>query len=261
MTILDKIIAHKQEEVRQEKEAVPVSDLEKYPAFSRTCLSFRDYLTHPEKSGIIAEYKRASPSKGLINGVAPIEETVGGYQAAGASAVSVLTDTEFFKGSLRDLTAARSVLDIPLLRKEFIIDEYQLLQAKAYGADMVLLIAAVLDTDRLKALSSAARSLGLQVLLEIHSLEELERSLIDTVDAIGVNNRNLNDFTVSLDRSFELAGRIPGHFLKISESGISDPEAIRRLREAGFNGFLIGESFMRTSNPAAALRKLVEEVH
>ncbi len=258
MTILDTIIAKKSIEVAQAKAQAPVGSLEKKPLFARGCLSLSESVLDPEKTGIIAEYKRASPSKGVINDHSAVEEVVAGYQQAGASAVSVLTDTDFFKGSLDDLAEARPILQIPLLRKEFVIDEYQILEAKAYGADIILLIAAVLDPAQVKDLSAFAKSLGMNVLLEVHNRAELERNLVDTVDAIGVNNRNLNDFSVSLNHSMELVELIPNRFIKVSESGISDPATIRSLREAGFQGFLIGENFMKTGNPTRAIKEFVQ---
>lgn len=260
MTILDKIIARKREEVTTAKEKTPLASLEKYPLFGRNCYSLRQAILDKDKTGIIAEYKRASPSKGTINDTSPVAETVLGYETAGASAVSVLTDADFFKGSLDDLVQARRTLSIPLLRKEFIIDTYQLAEAKAYGADIILLIAACLSAEEIDRLSSYAKSLGLEVLLEVHNREELERSLFSTIDAIGVNNRNLKDFTVSTEHSLRLVDIIPDQYIKISESGISDPKTINQLRKAGFQGFLIGENFMKTGNPGIAIQKFVEKL-
>jgi len=260
MTILDKIIARKTVEVEQAKIAVPLAALEQRPLFPRPCLSLRNTVHDSQKNGIIAEYKRASPSKGIINDRVPVATVVEGYQEAGVSAVSVLTDGPFFSGTLDDLVAARAVLQVPLLRKEFIIDEYQVVEAKAHGADIILLIAAVLDPTRIKALSELSKSLGLSVLLEVHNREELERSMMDSVDAIGVNNRNLNDFSVSLDHSLTLVDVIPERFVKVSESGISNPATIRQLRNAGFQGFLIGENFMKTANPMEAVKEFVKEI-
>lgn len=260
MTILDKIIAKKTVEVEQAKRAVPLAALEQRPLFSRPCLSLYNAVHDSKKNGIIAEYKRASPSKGIINDQVSVSTVVKGYQEAGVSAVSVLTDGPFFSGRLEDLEAARAVLQVPLLRKEFIIDEYQIIEAKAHGADIILLIAAVLDPTRIKALSELSRSLGLNVLLEVHNREELERSMMDSVDAIGVNNRNLNDFSVSLDHSLTLVDLIPQKFVKVSESGISNPDTIRQLRNAGFQAFLIGENFMKAADPLGAVKKFVEEI-
>lgn len=260
MTILDKIIAKKTVEVEQAKRAVPLAALEQRPLFSRPCLSLYNAVHDSKKNGIIAEYKRASPSKGIINDQVSVSTVVKGYQEAGVSAVSVLTDGPFFSGRLEDLEAARAVLQVPLLRKEFIIDEYQIIEAKAHGADIISLIAAVLDPTRIKALSELSRSLGLNVLLEVHNREELERSMMDSVDAVGVNNRNLNDFSVSLDHSLTLVDLIPQKFVKVSESGISNPDTIRQLRNAGFQAFLIGENFMKAADPLGAVKKFVEEI-
>ncbi len=258
MTILDTLIARKKIEVAAAKDAVSPNALARMPLFARDCYALAESISAADRNGIIAEYKRASPSKGIINDRSAVADVVAGYRAAGVSAVSVLTDQDFFKGTLDDLVAARAVLEIPLLRKEFIIDEYQLVEAKAHGADIILLIAAVLTPAEIKGLSGQAKALGLSVLLEVHDREELDRSIVDTVDAIGVNNRNLKDFTVSLDHSLELVEVIPDRFIKVSESGISDQATIRQLRQAGFQGFLIGENFMKTTDPAAAIQTFVD---
>lgn len=260
MTILDKIIEKKKIEVADAKAKVSVQELEQYALFSRTCYSLRESVLDPARTGIIAEYKRASPSKGLINGKSTIQEVVKGYQDAGASAISVLTDADFFQGALADLNAAREVLQIPLLRKEFIIDSYQIAEAKAYGADIILLIAACLNAEEILTLSQYAKSLGLNVLLEVHNEEELERSLFESIDAIGVNNRNLKDFSVSLDHSYDLVDKIPHRYIKVSESGIADPNTIKDLKKHGFQGFLIGENFMKTENPGLAMKTFVKSL-
>jgi indole-3-glycerol phosphate synthase len=261
MTILDKIVEKKKIEVAEAKAKTSIEELKEYPLFSRKCYSLKKSVVHPERTGIIAEFKRASPSKGIINGIATVQEVVKGYQDAGASAISVLTDGDFFQGNLDDLLAAREVLEIPLLRKEFIVDEYQITEAKAYGADIILLIAACLSPKEIKTLSQHAKSLGLNVLLEVHNEEELTQNLWDTIDAIGVNNRNLKDFSVSLSHSYDLVDKIPSNYIKVSESGISDPETIKDLRSKGFNSFLIGENFMKTANPAAAILEFVKEIN
>ncbi|WP_099370613.1 indole-3-glycerol phosphate synthase TrpC [Sphingobacterium sp. 1.A.5] len=260
MTILDKIVVRKKEEVAEAKAKVSLEELQKMPLFSRTCYNLKESVLNPDKTGIIAEYKRASPSKGLLNGTSTVQEVVKGYQDVGASAISVLTDKDFFQGSLDDLTAAREVLQIPILRKEFIVDEYQIAEAKAYGADIILLIAACLDSKEIETLSKYAKTLGLNVLLEVHNEEELNRSIFNSIDAIGVNNRNLKDFIVSLDHSYDLVNKIPSTIIKVSESGISDPETIKNLKKAGFNAFLIGENFMKTENPAEAIKEFVEKI-
>ena len=257
MTILDKIVEKKKIEVAEAKTKVSLTELEQYPLFNRTCYSLKDSILHPQRTGIIAEFKRASPSKGLINGTSSVQDVVKGYQDAGASAISVLTDPDFFQGSLADITAAREVLTIPLLRKEFIVDRYQIAEAKAYGADIILLIAACLSPEEIEEFSSYAKSLGLNVLLEVHNEEELVANIFDTIDAIGVNNRNLKDFTVSLDHSYDLVNKIPNSYIKVSESGISDPQTIKDLKRKGFDSFLIGENFMKTADPATAIKEFV----
>lgn len=260
MTILDKIVERKKEEVAVAKSNVSLEQLTQYPLFNRVCFSLKESVLHPDRTGIIAEYKRASPSKGLINGHSTVEEVVLGYQNAGASAVSVLTDFDFFQGSLEDLTKARTVLNIPLLRKEFIVDKYQIAEAKAYGADIILLIAACLTPSEIEDFSTYATSLGLNVLLEVHNEEELLENIFPTIDAIGVNNRNLKDFSVSLAHSYDLVNKIPDDYIKVSESGISEPETIKDLKGKGFNSFLIGENFMKTSDPAKAIQEFVAQL-
>lgn len=260
MTILDKIILRKREEVVQAKEAVSESRLREYPLFNRTCYSLRESLLDPSKNGIIAEFKRASPSKGMINASSSVAEVVAGYEAAGAAAVSVLTDRDFFKGSLEDLAEARKHLHIPLLRKDFVIDRYQITEAKAYGADIVLLIAACLTPDEVRELSEYAKILGLNVLLEVHRQEELTPNLLESIDAIGVNNRNLHDFKVDIEHSIALAAGIPDQFLQISESGLDDPQTVIRLREAGFQGFLMGEYFMKNPDPVATINEFGQAI-
>ena len=260
MTILDKIINRKKEEVFEAKSKIGMSELQSMPLFSRACYNLKQSILDPNKTGIIAEFKRASPSKGLINGNSTVKQVVQGYQYAGASAISVLTDNDFFQGSLADLTAAREVLDIPLLRKDFIVDQYQIAEAKAYGADIILLIAACLNSNEIFNLSSYAKSLDLNVLLEVHNEDELNRSIFDTIDAIGVNNRNLKDFIVSLDHSYNLVNKIPSQYIKVSESGISDPQTIKTLRKEGFNAFLIGENFMKTEDPGKEIMDFVTKI-
>lgn len=260
MNILDKIVAHKKIEVEAAKKQVSYAELEGSEYFNRDVFSFKDFLLDPKRTGIIAEFKRKSPSKGIINDRVSVENVTNGYASAGASALSILTDTEFFMGNKADLQAARKVNQIPILRKDFMIDEYQVLEAKAWGADIILLIAAILTPAQIHQLASQAKSLGLNVLLEVHNLEELKRSINPNLDAIGVNNRNLADFTVSVETSYQLAEHIPSDFLKISESAISNPETIKQLKKAGFNGFLIGENFMKQADPGAAMKEFVKEL-
>jgi len=258
MNILDKIVFNKRVEVELAKKETSCAKLEESTLFQRETYSFKEFLLHPERTGIIAEFKRKSPSKGIINDKVTVKEVTNGYAAAGASALSVLTDTQFFMGKTADLIEARKVNTIPVLRKDFMVDEYQIIEAKALGADIILLIAAILSPAEIQQLASLAKSLGLNVLLEVHNLEELERSINPNLDAIGVNNRNLADFSVSVQTSFELADHIPAEFMKISESAISNTKVIKELKAAGFNGFLIGENFMRQEDPGLAMQEFVK---
>ncbi|GAB3646250.1 indole-3-glycerol phosphate synthase TrpC [Echinicola sediminis] len=252
MNILDKIIARKKEEVAESKSLVPVKKLERSIFFDSKVVSMKKYVTREDKTGIIAEFKRKSPSKGVINAGASVEKTSIGYMQAGASALSVLTDKDFFGGANEDLTTARKFNFCPILRKDFIIDEYQIVEAKSIGADCILLIAAALEPKRLEELASFAHSLGMEVLMEVHDLEELEMALNPHLDLVGVNNRSLKTFDVSLDTSYGLVDKIPADFVKISESGISDPRTLVELKAAGFDGFLIGENFMKSIRPHQA---------
>ncbi|RZL50506.1 MAG: indole-3-glycerol phosphate synthase TrpC [Pedobacter sp.] len=258
MNILDKIVIRKKEEVAAAKQKVSVAELEANPNFARKPLVFKDFLLDEKRTGIISEFKRRSPSKGLINGTADVAEVTQAYNFAGASALSVLTDTDFFGGKAEDLFQARAANQIPILRKDFMIDEYQILEAKAWGADIILLIASILTLQQIVDFGKLAQSLGLNVLLEVHSLEELEKSICPHLDAIGVNNRNLGDFTVNIQTSFDLVTQIPNEFLKISESAIDNPQVIKELKAVGYNGFLIGENFMKTNNPGQAIREFVK---
>jgi indole-3-glycerol phosphate synthase len=259
MNILDKIIVDKKREVILKKSIIPISQLKNSVFFERQTISLSQKLK-ASSTGIIAEHKRRSPSKSVINHNFTVEEVVKGYENAGACGISVLTDGKYFGGSLDDLLLARASVNIPLLRKEFIVDEYQILEAKAFGADLILLIAAVLTREEIKSLSEFAKKLGLEVLLEVHNQEELEKSIMPTLDMIGVNNRNLKTFEVSLDFSKQLAAQIPKDFVKVSESGISSIEAIAELRPYGYNGFLIGENFMKTDNAGKAATEFINKL-
>ena len=258
MNILDKIVLNKKAEVQAAKQNTTIKELEASALFNRQAYSFRDFLLDPARTGIIAEFKRRSPSKGIINDKVSVETVTTAYAEAGASALSVLTDTDFFMGTNADLLKARQANTIPVLRKDFMIDEFQVIEAKSLGADVILLIAAILTPQEIDKLASLAKSLGLNVLLEVHNLEELERSINPNLDAIGVNNRNLADFSVSVETSFDLAEQIPDEFLKISESAISNTKVIRELKQAGFSGFLIGETFMKQADPGLAMREFVK---
>lgn len=260
MNILDKIIECKRTEVEKRRQECPVSDLEKRLLFNRTPLSFRKFLKDPERAGIIAEFKKKSPSKGVINDKVLVQDVVRKYDEGGASAISVLTDIDFFGGADKDLTEARMVVDCPILRKDFIIDEYQIVEAKSIGADIILLIAAALTPKRLKELAELTRFLGMEVLLEVHDEMELENHINDFVDVVGVNNRSLKTFEVSLENSKRLSAIIPDKFLKISESGIRNAEDIFELRKYGFDGFLIGENFMKTEDPGKSMQEFVKSI-
>lgn len=259
-TILDKIVKHKLLEIAAAKAIVSAKRLEEGELFQRACYSLKEFMLAPERTGIIAEFKRASPSKGIINNRVNVAAVTSGYAGAGASALSVLTDSEFFGGNINDLIQAREANTIPILRKEFILDEYQIIEAKAMGADIILLIAAILTPQQIATFASVAKGLGLSVLLEVHNQQELEQSLCDDLDAVGVNNRNLADFSVSLQHSYNLVNQIPAHFLKVSESGISNPKTIHELKQAGFNGFLIGENFMKEEDPGRAMMEFVGKI-
>jgi len=259
MTILDTIIADKHREVTLKKSIIPVSQLEASVLFQRTCISLRQNLIN-STSGIIAEHKRRSPSRAVINQDFSVEEVVKGYEEAGVCGISVLTDGKYFGGSLDDLILARACVTRPLLRKEFIIDAYQILEAKAYGADVILLIAAVLNREELKHLSAFAKHIGLEVLLEVHHLEELEQSLMPSLDMIGVNNRNLKTIEVSLENSKLLASKIPNDFVKVSESGISTIEAVKELQAYGYKGFLMGEHFMKTNCVGKSAKEFIDQL-
>ncbi len=258
MNILDKIVAYKKREVDRDKRETTYIELEESEYFHRETYSFKEFLLAPERTGIIAEFKRKSPSKGIINDEALVKEVTKQYADAGASALSVLTDRNFFGGRKLDLKRARRANTIPVLRKDFMIDEYQIVEAKALGADIILLIAAILTPAEIKNLAALAKSLELNVLLEVHNLEELERSIDTNLDAIGVNNRNLADFTVSVQNSYNLVDHIPNEFLKISESAISDTQTIKDLKKVGFQGFLIGENFMKQADPGKAMQEFVK---
>ena len=259
MNILDKIVADKKIEVALRKSVIPTSQLEASVLFDRNPNSLADALRN-SKTGIIAEHKRRSPSKSVINQSVSVQDVASGYQNAGVCGMSVLTDGKYFGGSLDDLLLVRASATMPLLRKEFIIDQYQLVEAKAYGADVILLIAAVLSREEIKSLSEFAKSIALDVLLEVHNLEELEKSIMPSLDMLGVNNRNLKTFEVSTDVSKELSTHIPDDFVKVSESGISSIEAIKDLQQYGYQGFLIGENFMKTENPGTSAIEFIQKL-
>ena len=257
MNILDKINENKRREIAEAKEKVTVDQLKESPYFNRTVNSLKAALLAEGASGIIAEFKTQSPSKGVINEEAEASEVTAGYLAGGASGLSVLTDEAYFGGSFEDLAKARwANPKTPILRKDFMLDPYQIYEAKAHGADVVLLIAESLNKQLLLELTQTANDIGLEVLVEIHSEEELDK-LNPMVDIVGVNNRNLKTFEVDINTSIHLGELIPAQYLKISESGISTPESIAQLRATGFKGFLIGETFMKTEDPGQACAEFI----
>jgi indole-3-glycerol phosphate synthase len=260
MNILNQIIEHKRKEVAERNSLYPPKLLEQSIYFGSPTVSLKKYIQRSDKSGIIAEIKRKSPSRGMINNSVSVERTSIGYMQAGASALSVLTDREFFGGSNDDLTIARKFNFCPILRKDFTVDEYQIIEAKSIGADAILLIAAVLSPVEIRQFAIQAKQLGLEVLLEVHSLEELKRSITDEIDLIGVNNRDLQSFNVSLDVSRDLAAHIPNLFVKVSESGIESPEAIVELKKFGYEGFLMGQNFMQHNRPEEAAKEFVRQL-
>lgn len=258
-TILDRIVADKRKEVDLRKSLFSVSDLERSPLISRKTISLSEKLANSD-SGIIAEHKRRSPSKSVINQNLNVQDVATGYEKAGVCGMSVLTDGKYFGGSIDDLILARASSNLPLLRKEFIIDEYQLLEAKAYGADVILLIAAVLSKSELIELANFAKNIDLEVLLEVHNEEELIKSIEASPHMMGVNNRNLKTFEVSIDTSKKLSEKIPDDFVKVSESGISDPKVISELQKYGYHGFLIGENFMKTEDPGKHALEFIQQL-
>ncbi|WP_452223611.1 indole-3-glycerol phosphate synthase TrpC [Lacinutrix chionoecetis] len=260
MNILDKITKDKRIEVNLRKQLIPTKQLEQSILFERKTISLAQKLKN-STTGIIAEHKRRSPSKQVINHDLNMFDVAIGYEDAGVSGMSVLTDGKYFGGSLDDLLTARASCNLPLLRKEFIIDQYQILEAKAYGADVILLIAAILSKDEIKQFSEFAKSLHLDVLLEVHNEKELNKSIMPSLDMLGVNNRNLKTFEVSLQTSKALSQLIPNDFVKVSESGISSVEAIKELQPYGYKGFLIGENFMKTENAGESAKQFIKALN
>jgi len=260
MNILDKIIEHKRQEVEDRKVLWPTRILEKGILFERSTYSLKKELLRADRSGVIAEFKRQSPSKGVINQDASVERVSIGYTLAGASALSILTDTKFFGGSNEDLTLARKFNSCPILRKDFVVDEYQIIEAKSIGADVILLIASVLTPKEVKNFTNVAHKLGLEVLLEIHDEQEFLNNTQSNIDLIGVNNRNLKTFEVSIETSKRLSSLIPDVMVKVSESGIDNSNSILELRKFGFKGFLIGQAFMQQTNPEKACSAFIEEL-
>ncbi len=259
MNILEKIIAYKKPLVTEKKVKEPVAALRESAYFNRKPFSLKQALADMDSSGIIAEFKRKSPSKPAINLGASVKEVTKGYQEGGAAALSILTDEHFFGGKIQDIMQVREQINIPILRKDFIFDPYQVYEAKSIGADAILLIAEVLSKEKILELSSLAWQLRLEVLMEIHSTEQLSK-ISPFIDIIGVNNRNLKTFETSIQNSIELAPEIPNDVLRISESGIHSVQEIQSLQSVGYKGFLIGEQFMKTQDPANTCRNFIQEI-
>ena len=260
MTILDEIIAYKRKEIEERAATHPIKLLEQSIYFNSNCVSLKKYILRDDKSGIIAEFKRKSPSKGNINAYADVEKVTIGYMQAGASALSVLTDNHFFGGKNSDLITARKFNFCPILRKDFTVSEYQIIEAKSIGADAILLIAAVLTKEEITQFSKLAFQLGMEVLLEIHTQEELDK-YIPEISLVGINNRNLKTFEVDYENSIRLANQLPENTVKIAESGINNPKKIMDLKAHGFDGFLIGENFMKTAEPEITAKKFIEQIN
>ena len=257
--ILAKIIESKFGEVADRKMQISTKQLEAMPLFAKKCLSLKANLLDRSKTGIIAEFKRQSPSKGMINAVADVNEVTKAYSDFGAAGVSVLTDGPYFGGSLADLSIAIQN-PIPVLRKEFIIDEFQLIEAKAFGASVILLIASCLTPAETKQLAGIAKVLGMEVLLELHDEAELEY-LCEEVDFVGINNRSLKSFEVNIEHSLKLKNLLPKEKLSIAESGIYDLATFQLLKKEGFDGFLMGEYFMKQENPAKAFEEFSKQIN
>ena len=257
MNILDTIIERKKQEIKDSKSSISVQQLKDSEFFNRKTLSLKKTLQ--SKSGIIAEFKRQSPSKGIINDTISPIEVVSAYENFGASAVSILTDKVFFGGSFDDILSVRKEINIPILRKDFMIDEYQFYEAKSIGADVILLIAACLSPSQVLEFTELSQDLGLEVLLEIHTDEELQH-INKNIDFVGINNRNLKDFKVDLQHSVNLKNQLPKDVLSIAESGIYGIEDFNYLKEKGFDGFLMGEYFMKNENPAKAFEEFISNV-
>lgn len=255
-TVLDRIVAETREEVERRKRELPLGQspsIDRRPAAGTR--RFREALRGGEV-GVIAEFKRRSPSAGPLHERPDLAAIVGAYERGGAVALSILTEGPNFNGRLEDLRVAREVCNLPLLRKDFVVDPYQLHEAIGAGADAVLLIVAALAQGELASLHDSARALGLDVLVEVHDREELQRALAVGADVVGINNRDLRDFSVDLERTARLMDDVPPGVTVVSESGIARPEQLQRLRERGVDAVLVGESLMRSPDPDAALRAL-----
>ena len=256
MTVLQDIIQHKREEIESKRRHVSIQNLTQSNLFKRPVKSLQKSIKNG--NGIISEFKRKSPSAGLISKGKTLEDTVHFYNKHKVSAISILTDQHYFGGQVEDLSIARSIFSGPILRKDFIIDEYQLFEAKSYGADAILLIAEALDEYHAKYLTTIAKSIGLEVLMEFHSEEELHK-LNENVDVIGVNNRNLKTLKTDIQHSFDIIKKLPYHQVKISESGLEHPDQIQDLVQIGYDGFLIGESILKSPESLPSLIEISKQ--
>ena len=259
MKILDKIVEDKKIEINKLLSNSSISKLENSHLFSRKCISLKESIKN-NNSGIICEFKRRSPSNQNINYISSLSDVVSGYEEAGAAGLSILTNKKYFDGDTQDIIDIRDISNLPILRKEFIISEYQVIETKSIGSDAILLIASILSKEEIIGYSSLAKSIGLEVLLEIHSEDELYKISGDDIDIVGVNNRNLDTLEIDLNNSIELYEKIPSKFVKVSESGISEVESILKLKEVGYNGFLIGEKFMKTNNPMESAYDFIKKI-
>jgi indole-3-glycerol phosphate synthase len=260
MHILEEITNFKKRLLAYKKKIVSIQDLEKSPLFEKPCISLSESIKK-SKFGIIAEHKRRSPSKPHINFKADVFEVAQAYENSGASGMSVLTEQKYFGGSLEDLILSRAASNLPLLRKDFMVDEYQFIEAKAHGADVVLLIAACLGPNQIKDFSKLTKELGMQCILEVHNQKELEESYCDSIDILGVNNRNLKTFRVDLQTSHDLIKYMPKSVVKISESGIKNEKDILELKKSGYQGFLLGEHFMKSENPGLSAKTFIDKLN
>ncbi|WP_297983235.1 indole-3-glycerol phosphate synthase TrpC [uncultured Chryseobacterium sp.] len=257
MTILDIIIARKKEEIAKAKSKISIEELKNSEFFGRPTFSLKETLK--TKSGIVAEFKRKSPSKGIINDKVSPLEVVSAYEKLGASGISILTDLDFFGGNFQDILEVRNFINLPILRKDFMIDEYQFYEAKSIGADVVLLIASCLSPNQVQEFTELAHELNLEVLLEIHTEDELKH-FNKNIDLVGINNRNLKDFRVDLKHSVNLKNQLPKDVLSVAESGIYNVEDFKFLKEQGFDAFLMGEYFMKNENPGKAFENFLNEI-
>lgn len=260
MTILESIKQHQLKEVTLQKVLNPIHLLEKSSLFNTNPISLKAAILNSQQNGIIAEFKRKSPSKGAINLKADVKKITTGYINAGASALSILTNHHFFGAQTDDFKIARSFNNCPILRKDFMLDEYQIIESKSMGADVILLIAKMLSPKEVQKLAKTAQDIGLEVFLELQNQVEIEHYAFDNIDLVGINNRNLNTFEVDPENSIKLAKQLPTNILKIAESGIESVNTIKTLKENGFDGFLIGEYFMRCSNPAQQCYELIQQL-